>query len=236
MRLIILTTGSVRRRYFVQALQSATPISRVFVETGELTPPFETFHPFERESKNYEKQAWFEGTPPSFTDIAATEYFPSLNQPEAVRAMHATRPDVMIVFGTRKLSTSVIDVCPTAALNIHTGDPERYRGLDAHMWSIYHRDFGALAVAMQCLATKLDRGDLVGMKKVPITPRMRLFQLRAASTEIAVELSRETVTNIRSRQALESRPLRTIGRYYSFMPSVLKELCVDRFEQFTKQL
>lgn len=236
MRLIILTTGSVRRRYFVQALNSTMPVTRVFVETGELTPPFEIFHPFEQESKHYEKQAWFNGKPPSFTDIAATEYFPSLNQPEAVRAMTAIHPDIMIVFGTRKLSTSVINVCPSAAFNIHTGDPEQYRGLDAHMWTIYHRDFGALSVAMQRLATELDRGDMLAVKRVVITPGMRLFQLRAASTEMAIELARRTVANIQSCRDLDSRPLQTIGRYYSFMPSVLKELCVKRFERYTAQL
>lgn len=226
----------MRRRYFVQALQSTVPVTRVFVETGELTSPFETFHPFEQESKNYEKHAWFEGPPPSFPDIAAAEEFPSLNQPEAVRAMTAIRPDIMLVFGTRKLSTAVINVCPTAAFNIHTGNPEQYRGLDAHMWTIYHRDFDALSVTMQCLATELDRGDILAMKKVTITPGMRLFQLRAASTQIAIELSRELVTKFQSRQALKSRPLQTVGRYYSFMPSVLKELCVRRFEKFTAQL
>ncbi len=236
MRLIILTTGSVRRRYFVQALNSTIPVTRVFVETGELTPPFEIFHPFEADSKNHEKHTWFNGTPPSLPDIAATEYFPSLNQPEAVRAMTALHPDIMIVFGTRKLNTSVINVCPSGAFNIHTGDPEQYRGLDAHMWTIYHRDFDALTVAMQCLATELDRGDILAMKRVTITPGMRLFQLRAASTEIAIELSRRTVTQFQSCQDLESRPLQTIGRYYSFMPSVLKQLCVERFETFTARL
>ncbi len=212
------------------------PVTRVFVETGELTPPFEIFHPFEEDSRNYEKHAWFNGKPPSFTDITATEYFPSLNQPEAVRAMTASRPDIMIVFGTRKLSTSVINVCPSGAINIHTGDPEQYRGLDAHMWTIYHREFDALSVAMQCLATDLDRGDILAMKKLEIVPGMRLFQLRAASTEMAIELSRQTVINFQSRGDLESRPLQTVGRYYSFMPSVLKELCVKRFERFTAQL
>lgn len=211
-------------------------MTRVFVETGELTPPFETFHPFEEDSRNYEKHAWFKDKPPSFADIADTEYFSSLNEPEAVRAMTAIRPDMMIVFGTRKLSTSVIDVCPSGAFNIHTGNPEQYRGLDAHMWTIYHRDFEALSVAMQCLAMELDRGDLLAMKKVTITPRMRLFQLRAASTELAIELSRQTVNMFQSCRNLESRPLKTVGRYYSFMPSVLKELCVKRFERFTAQL
>ncbi len=212
------------------------PVTRVFVETGELTPPFEIFHPLEEESKNYEKQTWFNGKPPSFTDITATEYFPSLSQPEAVRAMTAIRPDIMIVFGTRKLSTSVINVCPSGAFNIHTGDPEQYRGLDAHMWTIYHRDFDALSVALQRLATELDRGDILALKKVMIVPGMRLFQLRAASTETAIELSRQTVINFQSRGNLQSRPLQTIGRYYSFMPSVLKQLCVKRFERFTAQL
>ncbi len=211
-------------------------MTRVFVETGELTPPFDTFHPFEEQSKNHEKRVWFNGRSPPFKDVADTEFFPSLSQPEAISAMTAARPEAMLVFGTRKLNKSVIDVCPSAAFNIHTGNPEQYRGLDAHLWAIYHRDFEALSVAMQRLATELDRGDMLGMENVILKPGMRLFQLRAAGTEAAVELSRRILASLQHDHALESRPLQTVGRYYSFMPSVLKELCIKRFEKFTSRL
>jgi len=236
MRLIILTTGSVRRRYFVQTLQSSIPVTRVFVETGELIPPFETFHTLEDQSKEYEKNRWFNGRSPKFDDIASTEYFRSLNDPEAVRAIAATRPDMMIVFGTKKLSPSVINICPLAAFNVHTGDPEQYRGLDAHLWSIYHRDFDLLVVTIQRLALELDQGEIVAKAPVSITPGMRMYQLRSASTEAITGLFQQVMAEFQSRGKLEARPQQTIGRYYSFMPSVLKELCTKRFEKFTSSL
>ncbi len=236
MRVIILTTGSVRRRYFVKTLASSFPVLRVFVETGDLPAPFETFHPFERQSREHETRLWFAGRPPKLGEIAETEAFPSLSEPKAVKAMAAARPDIMVVWGTRKLSDEVLDVCPHGAFNVHTGDPEQYRGLDAHLWAIYHRHFNALKVTSQRLARKLDTGDVVDSERIVVTPGMRLYELRGSSTEAAAELMRRAVVKLLSGKTPATRPLRSVGRYYSFMPSVMKELCVKRFDAYTAKL
>ncbi len=236
MRVIVLTTGSLRRRYFVEALVSSFPVAHVFVETGALQAPFETFHPFERQSRDYEKKLWFQGNSPRFGEIAAVEYFDSLNDPMAVKAISDARPDIMIVWGTRKLSDELINVCPDGAFNIHTGDPEQYRGLDAHLWTIYHRQFEALKVTMQRLARELDTGDMIASASIPLSSGMRLFELRSASTQAAVDQVRDAILELRSGKTPASRPLCSVGRYYSFMPRVLKDLCVKRFEAYTAKL
>ncbi|MDH3636969.1 MAG: formyltransferase family protein [Gammaproteobacteria bacterium] len=236
MRLIVLTTGSVRRRHFIRRLQSFAPVARAFTETEEQTPRADTFHPLEQHSKDYEKHIWFDGTPPPLEQIVDTEYFPCLNSPEAVRAMAEIRPHMMVVFGTRKLSQSVIDICPSGAFNIHTGDPEKYRGLDANLWAIYHRDFDAVSVTMHRLTAKLDGGDILATRAVPIDPKMSLFQLRCASTEVAIELSLQAIAGYQTSGVWNTHPQHGIGGYYSFMSGASKEICVQRFAHHAAQL
>ncbi|MDH3280999.1 MAG: formyltransferase family protein [Gammaproteobacteria bacterium] len=236
MRLIVLTTGSVRRRHFVRALQCIAPVTRAFIETGKQVPPDDTFHSFERKSKDYEKSMWFNGRPPPFEDIVETQYFPCLNNPNALHAIAETRSHMMLVFGTRKLSQSVIDICPSGAFNIHTGDPERYRGLDAHLWAIYQGDFDAVSVAMHRLTAELDGGETLATRRVPINPEMSLFQLRRASTDVAIDLTRQALVEYQTTGGWHTRHQKSIGHYYSFMSSESKEICVQRFAQHTARL
>ncbi len=236
MRLIVLTTGSVRRRHFVRALQSIAPVTRVFVETGSQDKPVHAVHPFEKQSKEYERRTWFDGAAPRFEDIADTACFPRLDGPDALEAIAAVQPHVMLVYGTRKLNQSLIDVCPSGAFNIHSGDPERYRGRDAHLWAIYREEFDAVSVAIHRLTAELDGGELLATRPIPIESGMSLFQLRRVSTEVAIELARQAIVAYRSNGYWRTRPQRRAGNYYSSMSGSQKDICVQRFAHHTARL
>ncbi|MEE2970173.1 MAG: formyltransferase family protein [Pseudomonadota bacterium] len=236
MRVVILTTHSVRRRFLVRELRNFASVERAFVETRGAEAQFETDHPFEAKCKPHETDSWFGGKAPSFSEIADVEYFETLNSPDAVEAIRAARPDIIIVFGTGKLSREIISICPRGCVNIHGGDPEQYRGLDASLWAVYHGDFGALMTTVQILAPELDCGDIVAQHAVTVTPGMKLHALRRAGTESAIPALRDALREFAKDGSISGRPLAQKGRYYSHMPSVLKEICLKRFERHTDRL
>ncbi len=236
MRVAILTTGSVRRRYFVRALAKSCPDVRVFVETGSVRPPFETAHALDEEARRHEAEIWFAGAPPDFEDIAEVARFESLNAPPAVAAIAAARPDVVLVFGTGRLSQDVLAIRPEACLNLHGGDPEEYRGLDCHLWTVYHGDFAALVSTLHRLEPELDTGDIVLRRPVPLRRGMALAELRRAHTEVCLALAEEALAGFAATGTFPARPQRRRGRYYSFMPAVLKDICVARFARHTARL
>ena len=230
MNLVVLTTGTLHHRFFIRAIQTVAPLARVFVESEPRTrPAFETAHPFEQTRDHYEAEQWFGGTPPALETLAPSESFANLNAPEAVRAIAAAKPDALIVFGTGRLSESVIELCPRAALNLHGGNPEEYRGLDTHLWAIYHSDFPALVTTLHRLAPKLDTGDIIQTLPLPLARGMALHELRRVNTEICVRLTLDAIKGFVRDGRFAGRAQRSVGRYYSFMPVVLKQLCVERF-------
>ncbi len=235
-RIVVLTTNSIRRRHLVRALQEFAPVERVLVETREPRPPFETAHPFEAVRKDHEAESWFGGKAPAFAEIADVEYFDSLNERNAVAALAAARPDAVIVFGTGKLAPAVIAVCPEGCINLHGGDPEHYRGLDVALWAVYHGDFGALSATVQRLAPELDSGDIVARSSVTVTPGMGLHELRRAGTETSIGLLRDALDGFARTGGFGGTPMARKGRYYSFMPAVLKNSCVDRWQRHTALL
>jgi len=236
MRVVFLTTGSLRRRYVVRELQRDFEIARVFIETRVAKPPFPTGHAIDGAARDYERQAFFGGGAPSFGDLAEVQAFERLNNPEAVKAIAAARPDVLVVYGTGRIGKEVIFLCPRGSLNLHGGDPEAYRGLDCPLWTVYHKDFPALVETLMRLSPELDNGDIVAKLSVPVAPGMALHELRKSGTETVVRLLRRALGEFAVDGEFPCVKQSRKGRYYSHMPAVMKDLCVRYFSDYTATL
>ena len=236
MRIVLLTTGAVRRRYFVEKLGERFPIARVLIETRDPPPPIPTDHPSDEARKVREISYWYDGRPPSFANIAEIQFYENLNDSNALSAMREIKPDVILVYGTGKLGNDVLDICPNSCLNFHNGDPERYRGLDCHLWPLYHRDFDALQMTLHKIEGSLDTGDIVDRRPVPLYENMPLADLRRTACEISVEMTIAALDRFEKIGKFEGAAQHHKGRYYSYMPAVLKDICNRNFERYTATL
>lgn len=236
MRLVILTTYTPHHVAFVRALARSHPIKRVVLETNVTRPSFDTAHSFEERRDGYEWRTWFAEARPEMRDFADTISFENINDPECIDQLNRVAPDVLISFGTGKLKSEVLSTCPDGALNLHGGDPERYRGLDSHLWSIYHRDAKGLITTLHRLNEKLDDGQIIQRQAITPPPNSGLHELRGYNTEVCIGLVSQALEKFSITKKFESKPQQKIGRYYSFMPAVLKELCVKRYPAFLKAI
>lgn len=236
MRIAVLTTESTHHTYFLRELQEKLGAVTVFLETQEQRFGFDTHHPFEELRDNYESRRWFGGESAVVSDFAPVKRFMSLNEEAAVLALQQEAADFAVVFGTSRLKQAVIEACPPSLLNLHGGDPENYRGLDSHLWAIYHRDFGGLMSTVHRVDAELDTGEIVSQAKVPIEDEMPLYALRAATAEICVQLTFAAADVFRRSGQVMSRPQRKVGRYYGAMPAELKSICQQNFAGFIRRV
>lgn len=238
MKVIILTTETPHHTYFVQEISKEFPIDLVLNETNLLKAPFETDHPFETQRDRLERETWFADENPSLSEVCDTEIrsFSSINDPDAISTLTACSPNVVVVFGTGLLHSPVIAACPNGIINLHGGDPEEYRGLDTHMWAVYHGDFNALKTTLHHVDSSLDNGKIISQKAIVINSRMKLHELRRANTEVCVDLVKNALKHFQETGVFLSDAQLKKGRMYSFMPMPLKEICVKRFETYTATL
>lgn len=236
MKIVILTTETLHHAYFVREMAKAFPLERVLVERNTLSPPFETHHPFEDERESYEQRIFFHDKKIYLSDIAETLEVSSVNNLNSVTYLRSITPDVIVVFGAGKISKEVIQICPNGIINLHGGDPEEYRGLDSHLWAIYHRDFGSLITTLHHLNEKLDDGAIILQAAIPLKQGMQLHELRRYSTELCIDMTTSALNMFTRWGRTICRPQRKRGRYYSFMPSAMKEICQIRFKQYTDSL
>jgi folate-dependent phosphoribosylglycinamide formyltransferase PurN len=236
LKIAVLTTDTLHHAYFVREIARAYGDVVAFCETHTLAPPpFETHHPFEVARELHEAVHWFEGVRRHVSDFVPAQSFASMNDPEALTALRAQNPDFVVVFGTGLLHAPLCEAFQGRVFNLHGGDPQEYRGLDSHLWGIYHRDFTGLATCLHRLDPGLDSGDIVAQGSLVLSPGMKLHELRAINSELCVTLTLGAIDAAR-RGAVAAQPQRRAGRYYSAMPTVLKALCVTRFENHTARL
>lgn len=232
-RLAVLTTDTLHHRAFLDHLERRFPVAFVGLETKTLAAPFPTDHPYLIEQELKERAAWYpeQESWPSLVDHPKAKSFESISSSEALEALVEAQPDLIFVFGTGRIRGELLERFPGRLLNLHGGDPERYRGLDSHLWAIYHRDFDAICTSLHHVEAELDTGDLVAMARVPIPEGSELSDLRRHNTELCVDLVCQAVVQYQTQHRIHSRPQRMQGRYYSFMPRALKDLCVRRFRR-----
>jgi len=160
----------------------------------------------------------------------------TVNDETVVNEVSGLKPDIILVFGTGLLRKPIIKSCLKGMLNFHGGDPERYRGLDSHLWAIYHREYVSLVTTLHEVNPELDDGKILLRSRLPVTKNMPLLGLRAINTEVCVNLAIASLAEYERLGHFISCPQTTKGRYYSFMPTPLKDICVHRFAHFTEQL
>ena len=234
MKIAVLTTETPHHIYFVRELQQVFGDVIVFCETQNVMATFETYHSFEGVRDEFEWNKWFNGQKMKISSHAKTYYFTNMNEKAATKTLEKENVDLVLVFGTGLLKDNLIRVCPINIFNLHGGDPEHYRGLDSHLWAIYHRDFSGLVTTLHRVDATLDSGDIVLQGQIPLTQDMGLHELRALNTQLCVELA-VTLIDMYSRNGkIVSCRQRQAGRYYSFMPSALKYICCKNFENFMK--
>lgn len=236
MRICVLTTETPHHVRFVQALTDAGHDVMALMETRSIRPPYPTAHSFETERDAYERDLWFGGRSTRMDEIVACQTFADINQPDCLAAMQDFDAPLVVSFGTGLLRAELIAAAGDRLVNLHGGDPEHYRGLDTHLWAIWHRDFAALSTCLHRVAATLDAGEIIACLPVPLAPAMDLVRLRAANTETCINLTDLAIRQLATAGRLLSRPQRLVGRYYSFMPADLKAQCVERFSRYTRSI
>ena len=101
------------------------------------------------------------------------------------------------------------------------GIAEKYRGLDSNLWAWYHKDFRNIGVTLHKLDNDLDSGLIFRSQRLKLNKNQKVWLLRYLESELAIKLLKQAINKIKNSK-LKFRKQKFDGRYYSFMPSVIK--------------
>jgi methionyl-tRNA formyltransferase len=233
MRAALLTTDTTHHAYWAWRLREQIDIAAIVIEPDRVSPPFETAHRYEEERDRYEREVLLADVGEGLRELAPAHDVADVNDAEALDVLARAEPDLVVSFGTGLLGPELIASVGAPLLNLHGGNPEEYRGLDTHLWAIYHGDFDNLVTTLHVVDAELDTGAIVGQAQLRFEPGAGLHRLRAVNTEACVDLTLSAALALERLGRVPERAQLRRGRYYSFMPAVLKQRCVERFEKWT---
>lgn len=216
--MIILTTDTLHHRYLINRLLRANLlIEHIYFETKHT--PTEPFYDLKRDQ--FERRFFYE------VPYELPSYIP-ISEIVSVNDLNLKYTALGVVFGTSKIKPYIIDKFDTL-LNIHRGISQCYRGLDSDLWAIYCEDFEQIGATIHLVEPTLDTGAIVKQDTIQLKSKMEIWQLRYYTTILSTDLIIEALS-----EPLQPRK-QAKGKYFSAMPTDLKELTKNKFDQHVRR-
>ncbi len=160
--------------------------------------------------------------PYSAHDVARRHAIPvhrpaKINAPEFVEVLRTTiRPDLLVsIAASQILRKAVLGTPRLGCINLHSAPLPRYQGMMPNFWTMVEGEPEA-AVTVHYMVEKLDAGDIILQRAVPIRPPDSLHDLMVRSKVVGVEALLEAVDQI-ERGTVTARPMdATRATYFSF--------------------
>ncbi len=227
----ILTTKTTHHIFFEnQIFKKYKDIINIY-ETTFIKPKFQIDTIFEKKRENFEKKTCFQNKKLNFKGKSYA--VKNINDNIIFKILKKHNIKYLIVFGTRKIKKEIVTRYKSKIFNLHGGNPEEFRGLDSHYWSIYHNNFN-LYSCLHKLSYKLDDGNIVFLKKIKLQKNMKIHQLRFKNTLYCIQMVLKLIYLIKNNKAIPSIKQKNESRYYSFMPKIIKDIVEKKFNLVLK--
>ena len=222
----ILTTKTTHHIFFEnQIFKKYKNIINIY-ETTSIKPKFQIDAIFEKKREIFEKKICFQNKKLNFKGRSYA--IKNINDNIVFKILKKHNIKYLIVFGTRKIKKEIVKRYKNKIFNLHGGNPEEFKGLDSHYWSIYHNNFN-LYSCLHKLSYKLDDGDIIFLKKIKLQKKMKIHQLRLKNTLCCIQMVLRLIYLIKNNTRIPSFKQKNESRYYSFMPKVIKDIVEKKF-------
>ena len=234
MKVLILTTKTNHHFYFLHKLflEKKIILHSIF-EKKKINFSFKTKHKYENIRDNHEK---LELKKEKFRDcvIKNSTSFNDINSDDCIDYIKKLNPKIIISYGVSKIKKKFLKNFGKKTFNLHGGNPEYYRGLDSFLWAIYHKDFNNFYVTLHKVLLTFDSGKIIFKKKLILNKTINIYNLRLFSTKVCLELVKKIIRVFINKNKVFTKSQNKNGRYYSAMPSALKDVCITNFNKYIK--
>lgn len=92
----------------------------------------------------------------------------SINSDSSIDLIKKSKPDIIIVSGTRIISSRLINSSKAKIINIHAGITPKYRGVHGAYWAIANNDLNNIGVTLHFVDKGVDTGEVISQSNIKI--------------------------------------------------------------------
>lgn len=96
-------------------------------------------------------------------------HFHSVNDPDCIAKLQELKPDIVLVNGTRILSSKLLDAIPAVFINMHAGITPQYRGVHGAYWALVKDDKDNCGVTVHLVDKGIDTGGILFQSRIETT-------------------------------------------------------------------
>ena len=109
------------------------------------------------------------------------------------------------------------------------------------VWTVYYGQYSImnlekLQLPYIFLNKRLMRDEYIKLKKIKLQKKMKYHELRYYNTLNCINLTDKLISNFIHKKKINLKRQKSVGRYYTAMPSSLKDYCIKKFERHTNYL
>lgn len=224
LKIIFLSTDTLHHRYIIKLFEEKKiKIDKYIFETTHVKPKFKVDPFLNYKTYIFEKKNFFKKYSTKI-DMTKVYKVKNINSTNSERFLEKIKPDLAIVFGTRKINKNIISMFKFGLINVHRGMIDKYRGLDSDLWAIYHQDLNNIGVTIHKVDENLDTGKVIDQKKLKITKKIKIYQLKFFTTILAGNMLINILKKFTKNLRFKFKNIKRNGRYYSFMPLEIKKV------------
>jgi methionyl-tRNA formyltransferase len=234
MKILILTTKTDHHLYFANEIKKKFKDVYLIIEKKKIKFSYKTNHKYFKQRSIFEKKIFFNNKSVNFLNYKS---FEDVNNIKSLCYIKKINPDIIISFGVGLLKQKFLNIFKKKyILNLHGGDPEKYRGLDSILWSLYHKDKSGLITTLHYVSRRFDTGKIIFKKKIKIDHNTSINSIRAFNTLNCVKLSFKFFQYVQKKQRIPKIKQNKIGRYYSAIPSQLIDIAIENLNTIVKKM
>jgi len=158
-------------------------------------------------------------------------YIKNINSKKIIDLIKIQKPDLGILFGTKKVSTVMISAFKKKLINVHRSIMQKYRGLDSEFWAINNNDYKFIGTTIHFVNSHFDKGKIIFEERLKLKKNMKCYHLRYYTTLIAIKNIKKIILNI-SNKRLKVYKNQKVGKYYSNIPNKLKVEACKKFNKY----
>lgn len=99
------------------------------------------------------------------------QHVESVNSETTIEKLRQIDPDVVVVNGTRIISSKVLKSISAPFINTHTGITPKYRGVHGGYWALTQRDFDNCGVTVHLVDPGVDTGMILYQDTIQVSDR-----------------------------------------------------------------
>ena len=222
MNVLLIGTDTLHRRFIINSLiDKGVKLNTCIFQTNSYKSSFKTTSPWSRLEKSKLSKKFKSISRIDLRRVKKIIKIKNLSSVNKECNKEIKKANFIIISGADLIKGNLLKIIKNKALNIHMGIAEKYRGLDSNLWAWYHHDYKNIGVTLHKLDRKLDTGKIFKSKYLRITKKTKIWSLRYLESILAVDLLNLALRDL-NKKKLNLRKQKQIGRYYSFMPAVIK--------------